>query len=140
MDFSKLLSICLLNFLFGVVVLEGHPKSKTRKKYFSSVRKRNIRSKQPVLSSEEWKQLHKFEDALKTEEGELLYTNSWAVKLVDPAEVEVADRIAEKHGFQNLGQVNKMLRVQICFELFEQILCEINIKQKHARNKCYCSK
>ena len=111
MDFSKLLSICLLNFLFGVLSLEGHPKSKTRKKFFSALRKRNVRSKQPVLSSEEWKQLHRFEDALKTEEGELMYTDSWAVKLVDPAEVEVADRIAEKHGFQNLGQVNLRINV-----------------------------
>lgn len=105
MDFSKLLSIYLLHFLFGLLVLEGHPKSKSRKKHFTTLRQRYARSKQPVLSSEEWKQLHKLEDALKTEEGELMYTNSWAVKLVDPAEIEVADKIAAKHGFQNLGQV-----------------------------------
>ena len=108
MDFSKLLFICLLHFVFGVLLLEveGRPKSRTRKKHFSTTRKAKLRPEQPTLTSEEWRQLHRFEDALKTEEGELMYTNSWAVKLIDPAEVEVADRIALKHGFENLGQVN----------------------------------
>ena len=36
-----------------------------------------------------------------------MFTNSWAVKL-DPAEIKVADRIAEKHGFINYGQVGNV--------------------------------
>ena len=48
--------------------------------------------------------LGKLEDALQSKEGKLLYTNSWAVQL-NPAEVAQADRIADKHGFENLGQV-----------------------------------
>ena len=66
-------------------------------------------SKELKLTKEEWKQLHKFEDALKDEEGKLFYTDSWAVQLADLAEVEVADRIAAKHGFVNLGQVGTEL-------------------------------
>ena len=34
----------------------------------------------------------------------LVYSNSWAVKV--SGGVDVADRIAEKHGFKNLGQVS----------------------------------
>ena len=76
-----------------------------------SVKKSRRRGKQtlestPKLTRREWEQLHKFEDALKSESGELLYTNSWAVKL-DPAEIKVADRIAKKHGFINYGQVRE---------------------------------
>ena len=33
-----------------------------------------------------------------------VYSNSWAVKVTGG--VDVADRIAEKHGFKNLGQVS----------------------------------
>ena len=62
-------------------------------------------NKEPKLTKEEWKQIHKFEDALKDEEGKLFYTDSWAVQMTDPAEVQVADRIAAKHGFVNLGKV-----------------------------------
>lgn len=61
--------------------------------------------KEPKLTKDEWRQIHKFEDALKDEEGKLFYTDSWAVQMTDPAEVEVADRIAAKHGFVNLGKV-----------------------------------
>lgn len=32
-----------------------------------------------------------------------LYTNDWAVRI--PADAEAAERIAQKHGFANLGQV-----------------------------------
>ncbi|XP_028414543.1 PC3-like endoprotease variant B [Dendronephthya gigantea] len=63
---------------------------------------------EPKLTKAEWKQIHKFEDALKDEEGKLFYTDSWAVKFTDQAEVEVADRIAAKHGFANLGKVGTL--------------------------------
>ena len=69
-------------------------------------RKSNKSEKDPKLTKEEWKVIHKFEDALKDEEGKLFYTDSWAVQLTDPAEVEVADRIASKHGFVNIGKVS----------------------------------
>lgn len=32
-----------------------------------------------------------------------LYTNDWAVRI--PADAEAVERIAQKHGFTNLGQV-----------------------------------
>ena len=58
----------------------------------------------PQLKKKEKEYLAKIEDALQSEEGSLLYTNSWAVQL-HQAEVAQADRIAEKHGFENMGQV-----------------------------------
>lgn len=64
---------------------------------------------EPKLTKQEWKQLHQFEDALKDEEGKLFYTDSWGVQLANLAEVEVADKIAAKHGFVNLGQVASVL-------------------------------
>ncbi|XP_002160973.1 PC3-like endoprotease variant B isoform X1 [Hydra vulgaris] len=51
--------------------------------------------------------LGKLEDALQSKEGKLLYTNSWAVQL-NPAEVAQADRIANNHGFENLGQIGNL--------------------------------
>ena len=58
----------------------------------------------PQLKKKEKEYLAKIEDALQNEEGSLLYTNSWAVQL-HQAEVAQADRIADKHGFENMGQV-----------------------------------
>ena len=58
----------------------------------------------PQLKKKEKEYLAKIEDALQNEAGSLLYTNSWAVQL-HQAEVAQADRIAEKHGFENMGQV-----------------------------------
>ena len=59
----------------------------------------------PQLSKHDKEYLGKLEDALQSKKGRMLYTNSWAVQL-NPAEVAQADRIAEKHGFENLGQVS----------------------------------
>jgi len=58
----------------------------------------------PQLKKKEKEYLAKIEDALQNDEGSLLYTNSWAVQL-HQAEVAQADRIAENHGFENMGQV-----------------------------------
>ena len=58
----------------------------------------------PQLKKKEKEYLAKIEDALQNEAGSLLYTNSWAVQL-HQAEVAQADRIANKHGFENMGQV-----------------------------------
>ena len=58
----------------------------------------------PQLKKKEKEYLAKIEDALQNEGGSLLYTNSWAVQL-HQAEVAQADRIALKHGFENMGQV-----------------------------------
>ena len=58
----------------------------------------------PQLTKRDKDYLGKLEDALQGKKGRMLYTNSWAVQL-NPAEVAQADRIAEKHGFENLGQV-----------------------------------
>lgn len=90
-----------------IAVLLGKPAKKSRKRG-----KRTLEST-PKLTRREWEQLHKFEDALKNDNGELMFTNSWAVKL-DPAEIKVADRIAKKHGFTNYGQV----RLVFFFMLF----------------------
>ena len=81
----------------------ARPSKKNGKKRYHV--KDNNSEDEPKLTKKEWKQIHKFEDALKDEEGKLFYTDSWAVQLTDPAEVKVADRIAAKHGFVNLGQV-----------------------------------
>lgn len=93
--------ITLLFLLSETAILLGKPTRKSRKRG-----KRTLEST-PKLTRREWEQLHKFEDALKSESGELMFTNSWAVKL-DPAEIKVADRIAEKHGFINYGQVGNV--------------------------------
>lgn len=93
--------ITLLFLLSETAILLGKPARKSRKRG-----KRTLEST-PKLTRREWEQLHKFEDALKSESGELMFTNSWAVKL-DPAEIKVADRIAEKHGFINYGQVGNV--------------------------------
>ena len=72
----------------------------------------------PQLSKRDKEYLSKLEDALQSKEGKILYTNSWAVQL-NPAEVAQADRIAEKHGFENLGQVIanfKMLSIRSALE------------------------
>ncbi|XP_057306500.1 PC3-like endoprotease variant B [Hydractinia symbiolongicarpus] len=59
------------------------------------------------LSKRDKEYLAKLEDSLQSKEGKILFTNSWAVQL-DPAEVAQADRIAEKHGFENLGQIGNL--------------------------------
>ena len=41
------------------------------------------------------------------EERKNIYTNSWAVEITGGD--EVANRIAEKHGFNNMGQVSMVL-------------------------------
>jgi len=90
-------------FIFFILQLSSI-ESKSQK--YSRPRRelKRVRQRKPKLTRTEWEQLHKFEDALKSEDGNLYYTNSWAVQL-DPAELEVADRLAKKHGFENLGQV-----------------------------------
>jgi hypothetical protein len=98
-------STLLVFFIFRISSLESH-KRKSRKLNGWT---RKIRHKNSTLTRKEWEELHKFEDALKSEDGKLFFTNSWAVQL-DPAELEVADRLAEKHGFENLGQVSRMDR------------------------------
>ena len=90
--------ITLIFLVSEIAVLLGKPAKKSRKRG-----KRTLEST-PKLTRREWEQLHKFEDALKNDNGELMFTNSWAVQL-DPAEIKVADRIAKKHGFTNYGQV-----------------------------------
>ena len=92
--------ITLFFLVSEIAVLFGKSAKKSRKR-----RQQTLKST-PKLTRREWEQLHKFEDALKSENGELLFTNSWAVKL-DPAEIKVADRIAKKHGFVNYGQVRE---------------------------------
>lgn len=89
-------------YIFGISSLEGR---KYKPRFNRNGSSRKTRHKTPKLTRKEWEQLHRFEDALKSEDGKLLYTNSWGVQL-DPAELEVADRLAEKHGFENLGQVS----------------------------------
>ena len=43
------------------------------------------------------------------EDGDnILYTNSWAVHIED-GNAEVANRIAKRHGFINLGQVSSLI-------------------------------
>ena len=93
--------ITLFFLLSEIAILLGKPAKKSRKRG-----KRTLETTLK-LTRREWEQLHKFEDALKSDTGELMFTNSWAVKL-DPAEIKVADRIAEKHGFINYGQVGKV--------------------------------
>jgi len=61
----------------------------------------------PQLSKRDKEYLSKLEDALQSKEGKILFTNSWAVQL-NPAEVAQADRIADKHGFENLGQIGNL--------------------------------
>lgn len=90
----------LVILTFEVIPLQGRSSITLRAKKLRGTKK----ASGPHLTKKEWKDLHKFEDALKSEDGQLMYTNSWAVQL-DSAEVEAADRIASKHGFVNLGQV-----------------------------------
>lgn len=68
-------------------------------------RKHQVNFNAPQLSKKDKTYLSKLEDALQNKEGTLLYTNSWAVQM-NQAEVAQADRIAEKHGFENVGQVS----------------------------------
>lgn len=93
--------ITLLILASEIAALLGKPAKKSRKSG------RRIFDTTPKLTRREWEELHKFEDALKNDNGELMFTNSWALKL-DPAEIKVADRIAKKHGFINYGQVGKL--------------------------------
>lgn len=95
----------LRKFLLGFavsfhLVLNGNGRPQESKEEFQT-----NKAQEPTLTKAEWRQIHKFEDALKDEEGKLFYTDSWAVRLPDEAELEVADKIAEKHGFINLGKV-----------------------------------
>lgn len=101
--------ITLFFLVSEIAVLLGKPAKKSRKRG-----KRTLEST-PKLTRREWEQLHKFEDALKSDNGELMFTNSWAVKFVDPAEIKVADRIAEKHGFINYGQVRGVFSLCLIF-------------------------
>ena len=48
-----------------------------------------------------------------------VYSNSWAVKV--SGGVDVADRIAEKHGFKNLGQVSAANETN--WSLWTEVLC-----------------
>lgn len=73
----------------------------------------------PQLSKRDKEYLSKLEDALQSKEGKILYTNSWAVQL-NPAEVAQADRIAEKHGFENLGQVITNVKILSIRSALEQ--------------------
>lgn len=92
------------HFVLEIASLES--KSQTYSRQRREVKR--IRQRKPKLTRKEWEQLHKFEDALKSEDGDLYYTNSWAVQL-DSAELELADKLAEKHGLENLGQVSNLL-------------------------------
>lgn len=67
-------------------------------------RKHQVNFDAPQLSKKDKAYLSKLEDALQDKEGTLLYTNSWAVQM-HQSEIAQADRIAEKHGFENVGQV-----------------------------------
>lgn len=40
-------------------------------------------------------------------QGQKIFTNTWAVHI--PGGLAVADRVAQKHGFHNLGQVGFLL-------------------------------
>jgi hypothetical protein len=97
--FALALGFC---FILNVHARPSKTKAKGQKR---SRAKDEKLGKEPKLTKQEWQQIHKFEDALKDEEGKLFYTDSWAVQFTDPAEVELADRIAAKHGFVNLGKV-----------------------------------
>ena len=99
---SLLLAFCFISNT------SARPSKVERNKHVHTKEQHKV-NKEPKLTKEEWKQIHKFEDALKDEEGKLFYTDSWAVQMTDPAEVEVADRIAAKHGFANLGKVRFLL-------------------------------
>ena len=64
--------------------------------------------KAPQLTKRDREYLSRLEDALQNKNGGMMFTNSWAVQL-NPAEVAQADKIAKKHGFENLGQVSLFL-------------------------------
>ena len=98
--FSAILGFCF--------VLDANARPSRNKGHKPARKKSDEPIKEPKLTKDEWRQIHKFEDALKDEEGKLFYTDSWAVQMTDPAEVEVADRIAAKHGFANLGKVCRL--------------------------------
>lgn len=61
----------------------------------------------PQLSATDRAYLTKLEDALQSKKGRILFTNSWAVQL-NPVEVAQADKIAARHGFENLGQIGTL--------------------------------
>lgn len=94
-------SVVFLYFLLELSPIESTTQNHIRPRR----EEKRDRHRKPKLTRKEWQQLHKFEDALKSEDGSLYYTNSWAVQL-DSAELEVADKLAEKHGFENLGRVS----------------------------------
>lgn len=85
--------------------------------------KAEAKFKAPQLTKRDKEYLSKLEDALQNKDGMMMYTNSWAVQL-NPAEVAQADRIAYKHGFENLGQVRilNILRI-FAFEAPEFSVC-----------------
>ena len=58
----------------------------------------------PQLTKADKRHLAKLEDALTSKKGRLIFTNSWAVQL-NPEQVALADQIAKRNGFHNMGQV-----------------------------------
>lgn len=76
-------------------------------KHKSNAKPKETIYKIPQLKKRDKEYLGKLEDALQNKKGRMMYTNSWAVQL-NPAEVAQADRIAIKHGFENLGQIGTL--------------------------------
>lgn len=100
-------SILVLGSYF-ILKANCRPSNSKGKKHGVPQDEKSSKNQNPKLTKTEWRELHKFEDALKDEEGKLFYTDSWGVQLADLAEVEAADRIAAKYGFVNLGQVGSL--------------------------------
>ena len=129
MHLKRFLCSLVIGFCF---ILNGDARPSKGKKRSQ----RKYEKTEPKLTKAEWKQIHKFEDALKDEEGKLFYTDSWAVQLTDPAEVEVADRIAAKHGFANLGKVCSMIKNEETNCRNPYKVCGETFIVFHATSKC----
>jgi len=88
--------------------IDPRQRARQLQKYKNQVEKEKYNMNNvPQLSTKEKTYLNKLEDALTSKSGKILFTNSWAVQL-NPAEVAQADRIAEGHGFENLGQIGNL--------------------------------
>ena len=63
----------------------------------------------------------RIDDEVDTGTGRKAYTNGWAIRIKTPHDLEVAGRIAKKHGFEKVTKVREEVNAGKSFELsFDQ--------------------
>lgn len=70
-----------------------------------------------------------------------IYTNHWAVRIGGGP--DVAERIAEKYGYRNMGQVSRLLHQKlplVCVSLFSCFLSTLKRGTRHGGNDSFTSR